>query len=73
MTMARPVYKVDAQHPGSEVAAETAAALAASYLAFKTEDALYANSLLQNAIELYDFADTYRLVQVRNTGERSPL
>lgn len=62
MTMARPVYKIDADHPGSEVAAETAAALAAAYLVFNTEDAQYADVLLQNAIELYNFADIYRLI-----------
>lgn len=33
--MDRPAYKIDATHPGSDLAAETAAAFAASYLVFK--------------------------------------
>ena len=33
--MSRPAYKVDASHPGSDVAAETAAAFAASAMVFK--------------------------------------
>ena len=53
-------YKVNATHPGSEVAAETAAALAAASLLFKNEDAAYSANLLKHAIEIYDFADTYR-------------
>ena len=55
-----PSYKVTAELPGSEVTAETAAALAAASLLFKNEDATYSATLLKHAIELYDFADTYR-------------
>ena len=36
MTMARPAYKITETNPGSDVAGETAAAMAAGYLAFKT-------------------------------------
>lgn len=60
MKMARPAYRLDAQHPGSEVAAEAAASLAAAYLAFKDVDPAYAARLLTHARELYTFADTYR-------------
>lgn len=60
MTMARPAYRLDAQHPGSEVAAEAAAALAATYLAFKDVDPTYAAKALGHARDLYRFADTYR-------------
>lgn len=35
MTMARPSFKIDAEHPGADVAGETAAAMAAGYMAFK--------------------------------------
>jgi hypothetical protein len=35
MTMNRPAYKLTTAHPGSDLAAETAAALAAGYIAFK--------------------------------------
>lgn len=37
MTMARPAYKISASKPGSDVAGETAAALAAGYLVFKSK------------------------------------
>ena len=35
MTMRRPSYKITESHPGSDVAAETAAAMAAGNLVFK--------------------------------------
>lgn len=59
MTMERPVYKIDANHPGTEVAAETAAALAAASIIFE-HDSDYAMNLLNHAIQLYSFADNYR-------------
>lgn len=36
MHMNRPAYKVDAGHPGSDVAGDTAAAMAAGSIVFKT-------------------------------------
>ena len=54
-----PAYKLDASHPGSDCAAETAAALAAAYLLFKETDSSYAQTCLKHAIEIYDFADEY--------------
>lgn len=59
MTMERPIYKIDRTRPGSEVAAETAAALAAASMVF-TKDPDYQAELVQHAIELYRFADLYR-------------
>ena len=56
----RPAFKIDAQHPGSELAAEAAAALAASSLLFRGTDQAYADKLLLHAKQLYTFADTYR-------------
>ncbi|XP_046564700.1 endoglucanase 4-like [Haliotis rubra] len=56
MTMARPAYKISTSCPGADVAAETAAAFAAGYLAFKDRDSSYAAKLLQHGRELYDFA-----------------
>ncbi|VAI55439.1 unnamed protein product [Triticum turgidum subsp. durum] len=38
MTTSRRAYKVDAEHPGSEVAAETAAAMAAASIVFRRAD-----------------------------------
>lgn len=60
MQMERPAYKIDASCPGSDLAAETAAAMAASSVVFKNTDPNYANQLLKHAQELYDFADQYR-------------
>jgi hypothetical protein len=58
--MVRPAYKIDAKCPGSDLAGQTAAALAASSIVFKKVDAAYADKLLKHARELYSFADTYR-------------
>ncbi|TQL02192.1 glycoside hydrolase family 9 protein [Cellulomonas sp. SLBN-39] len=60
MTMARPAYKITASCPGSDVAAETAAALASASMVFKADDPAYASTLLTHARQLYTFADTYR-------------
>jgi Glycosyl hydrolase family 9/FG-GAP-like repeat len=60
MTMARPSYKIDAQHPGSDLAGESAAALAAASIVFRSTNVTYANQLLDNAKKLYTFADQYR-------------
>jgi len=60
MTMARPAFKIDAQHPGSDLAGEAAAALAAASIVFRPTDTAYADLLLDHAVELYNFADTYR-------------
>jgi endoglucanase len=60
MTMNRPSYRVDATKPGSDVAGEAAAALAAGSIAFRATDATYADLLLGHARQLYTFADTYR-------------
>jgi hypothetical protein len=60
MAMSRPAYKIDATKPGSDLAAETAAAMAAASVVFKTDDPTYSTTLLNHAIQLYNFADTYR-------------
>jgi len=60
MTMARPSYRLDATKPGSEVAGEAAAALAAAHILFKNDDPAYATRLLERARSLFTFADTYR-------------
>ncbi|KAG0486021.1 hypothetical protein HPP92_008116 [Vanilla planifolia] len=60
MTTSRQAYKIDAQHPGSEVAAETAAALAAASLAFRASSPDYVVLLLRHARELFEFADRHR-------------
>ncbi|KAF8724388.1 hypothetical protein HU200_021422 [Digitaria exilis] len=60
MDTPRTVYKVDPTTPGSDVAAETAAALAASSLVFRKSDPAYASRLLARAKRVFDFADRHR-------------
>ncbi|MFZ6029083.1 MAG: glycoside hydrolase family 9 protein, partial [Chloroflexota bacterium] len=60
LQMARPSYKISASCPGSDLAGETAAAMAASSIVFRPTDPAYANTLLTHAEQLYNFADTYR-------------
>ncbi len=60
MQMARPAYKIDKEHPGTELAGEAAAALAAISIAFRKTDPAYAENLLTHAKQLYHFADTCR-------------
>lgn len=60
MPMARPAYKIDTTKPGSDLAAETAAALASASIIFKESDPTYSSELLRHAKELYQFADQYR-------------
>jgi endoglucanase len=60
MQMARPAFKISASCPGSDLAGETAAALAAASMAFRPTDPAYADTLVQHARQLYSFADTFR-------------
>jgi endoglucanase len=60
MQMARPSYKITSTCGGSDLAGETAAALATASVAFRPTDAAYANTLLTHAEQLYNFADTVR-------------
>jgi endoglucanase len=60
MTTPRTAFKIDPNHPGSDVAAETAAALAAASKAFRPYDSMHADLLLLHARQLLTFADTFR-------------
>ena len=60
MTMNRPSYFVDSSNPGSAVAGEAAAALAAASVVFAQYDAEYSALCLQHAESLYEFADSTR-------------
>ncbi|GFZ00332.1 glycosyl hydrolase 9C1 [Actinidia rufa] len=60
MTTSRTAYKLDPSNPGSDLAAETAAALAAASFAFKPYNSSYSNLLLIHAKQLFSFADTFR-------------
>ncbi|KAF0893211.1 hypothetical protein E2562_023231 [Oryza meyeriana var. granulata] len=56
MDTPRTVYSVSASSPGSDVAAETAAALAAAALVFKAADPAYSRRLLAAARDVMAFA-----------------
>jgi endoglucanase len=60
MPMARPSFKLTSTCRGSDLAGESAAAMAAASVLFRPTDAAYANQLLNAAEGLYTFADTYR-------------
>ncbi|TKY67738.1 Endoglucanase 5 [Spatholobus suberectus] len=60
MTTSRGAYKIDEQHPGSDLAGETAAALAAAAIAFRPYNSSYSNLLLVHAKQLFTFADRFR-------------
>ncbi|CAA3026124.1 endoglucanase 17 [Olea europaea subsp. europaea] len=60
MDTPRSVFKIDKNTPGTEVAAETAAALAAASLVFRRSDPTYSKLLARRAIRVFQFADKYR-------------
>ncbi|MEI6474692.1 MAG: glycoside hydrolase family 9 protein [Planctomycetota bacterium] len=60
MNMARPSYAITAAKPGSDLAGESAAAMAAASMLFRSTDPAYADTLLAHARTLFNFADTYR-------------
>ncbi|KAG7030209.1 Endoglucanase 17 [Cucurbita argyrosperma subsp. argyrosperma] len=60
MDTPRSVFKVDKNNPGTEVAAETAAALAAASLVFRRSDPTYSKLLVRRAMRVFEFADKYR-------------
>ncbi|KAK2355574.1 endoglucanase [Trifolium repens] len=61
MTEKRPLTQVNSSFPGTEVAAETAAALASASLVFKEINLTYSQILLEHAQQLFTFADTYKV------------
>ncbi|PON36137.1 Glycoside hydrolase [Parasponia andersonii] len=60
MDTARSVYSVSPSNPGSDVAGETAAALAAASLVFRKVDPQYSRLLLSTARNVLRFAIQYR-------------
>lgn len=56
----RPAWALTPDKPGSDLAGEMAAALAAASLVFKATEASYSASLVAKAKSLYTFATTYR-------------
>ncbi|EXC27256.1 Endoglucanase 11 [Morus notabilis] len=60
MTTSRQAYKIDESNPGSDLAGETAAAMAAASIVFKSTNPHYSHLLLQHAQQLFEFGDKYR-------------
>ncbi|CAL0304309.1 unnamed protein product [Lupinus luteus] len=60
MTTSRTAYRIDEAHPGSDLAGETAAALAAASIAFSPYNSSYSALLLVHAKQLFTFADRFR-------------
>ncbi|EAZ07048.1 hypothetical protein EE612_044358 [Oryza sativa] len=69
MTTSRQAYKVDRDNPGSDVAGETAAALAAASIVFRRSNPRYSRLLLRHAEQLFDFGDRYRGKYDSSIGE----
>ncbi|TYI69216.1 hypothetical protein E1A91_D08G139200v1 [Gossypium mustelinum] len=60
MTTDRHAYKIDPSNPGSDLAGETAAAMAAASIVFRRSNPAYSTELLRHAHQLFEFADKYR-------------
>ncbi|CAI9755978.1 unnamed protein product [Fraxinus pennsylvanica] len=60
MDTSRMAYRIDVNHPGSDVAGETAAALAAASIVFRSRDPAYSRLLLNRAVKVFEFADRHR-------------
>lgn len=66
MDTPRTVLKVDKNNPGTEVAAETAAALASAAMVFRKSDRAYSRLLINRAIRviLYFHSLIFQLIKV---------
>ncbi|KAH7668517.1 Glycoside hydrolase family 9 protein [Dioscorea alata] len=71
MDTARTVYMVSEEKPGSDIAGETAAALAAASMVFRSLDNEYSVTLLQNAVRVFKFADDYKGAYSDDAGVRA--
>ncbi|XP_062098684.1 endoglucanase 16 [Humulus lupulus] len=60
MQTPRTVLKIDDNRPGTEIAAETSAAMAASSIVFRTFDRPYARRVLNKAKLLFQFAKSHK-------------
>jgi len=60
MTTSRQAYRIDRDNPGSDLAGETAAALAAASIVFRRSNPHYSHLLLHHAQQLFEFGDRYR-------------
>nr|CAB3471433.1 unnamed protein product [Digitaria exilis] len=71
MSENRPLTKITTKSPGSDVAAETAAAMAAASLVYKPINGTYSSTLVDHAERLFAFADKYRGAYTRTFPELS--
>lgn len=69
----RNAFAIDPANPGSDVAASTSSALAAAAMLFRGVDDQYADELLKNAKQLYDFAETYQGKYSDSVGAANPF
>lgn len=60
MQTPRTLYHIDEKTPGTEIAAETAAAMAASSMVFRPLNRTYSRSLLNKAKLLFEFAKSHK-------------
>ncbi|WCJ37506.1 glycosyl hydrolase 9B8 [Euphorbia peplus] len=60
MTTSRQAYKIDEKNPGSDLAGETAAAMAAASIVFRRRNPYYSHLLLHHAQQIFEFGDKYR-------------
>ncbi|KAI5077316.1 hypothetical protein GOP47_0007140 [Adiantum capillus-veneris] len=60
MTTSRQAYHISESSPGSDLAGETAAAMAAASIVFRHTNPSYSQVLLSHAKQLFTFADTHR-------------
>ncbi|KAK9269566.1 hypothetical protein L1049_001342 [Liquidambar formosana] len=60
MTTSRRAYKIDENHPGSDLAGETSAAMAAASIVYKKINPHYSHLLLDHAQQLFEFGDKFR-------------
>ncbi|KAK0586949.1 hypothetical protein LWI29_015006 [Acer saccharum] len=60
MDTPRTLYKITPDSPGTEAAADAAAALSAASIVFKPVDSNYSSRLLSQSESLFEFADKYR-------------
>lgn len=65
MKTKRTVLQIDSETPGTEIAAETSAAMAASSIVFRSVDRIYARRLLNKA-KLVPFTFIKHLVYIRS-------
>ncbi|OVA20013.1 Glycoside hydrolase [Macleaya cordata] len=68
MTTSRQAYKIDENNPGSDLAGETAAAMAAASIVFRKSNPHYSHLLLHHAQQLFEFGDKYRGEYDRSLG-----